>query len=125
VPAEKYRTEDRTPAVTFSLQGYHHALLSSILSHEYGIETRAGTICNHRLVRRWMEVDDDEQKDIEERIREGDRLASYGIVRASIGIHNTHEDIRGLVDALLAIASHGPKQNYTALHNKGIYVSSK
>lgn len=112
VPKEKYLFEDRIGTFPFTLNGYHHALLSSILEHEYAIETRAGTICNHRLVRRWFEITDEKQKEIEGQIKNGNRLASYGIVRASLGIHNTKEDIDLLVNALTEISKNGPKLKY-------------
>lgn len=121
VPLEKFLSEDRIGTFPFTLKGYHHALLSAILDHEYGIETRAGTICNHRLVRRWFNVDDDAQGIIEERIRSGDRLASYGAVRASIGIYNTQEDIDRLVDALRSIQENGPRLQYESLPRDETY----
>lgn len=122
VPAEKYLTEDRIGAFTFNMNGIHHALLSAILENEYGIETRAGTICNHRLVRRWFDIDDTKQKEIEEKIKGGDRLASYGIVRASLAIHNTKEDIDALVSALEAIAANGYALKYKSVPAEEIYV---
>ncbi len=109
IDAKKYLDEDRIGTFPFNLSGYHHAWLSAILDHEYNIETRAGTICNHRLVRRWIGVSDVEQEMIEEKIQQGDRLASYGIVRASIGCHNTKEDIDMLISALKNIAKNGPR----------------
>lgn len=118
VPLEKYRAEDRIGTFPFTLMDarnakpFHHALLATILGCEYGVETRAGTICNHRLVRRWFNVSDEEQRAIEERIRAGDRLASYGVVRASLGIHNTNEDIDRLVEALICIGERGPRLEY-------------
>jgi len=122
VPAEKYLTEDRIGTFTFNLKGYHHALLSAILENEYGIETRAGTICNHRLVRRWFKIGDKTQKEIERKIAGGDRLASYGIVRASLGIHNTKEDVDALVSALKEIAESGNKLKYKPVPVEEIYV---
>jgi cysteine desulfurase / selenocysteine lyase len=122
VPAEKYLSEDRVGTFTFNMKGYHHALLSAILENEYGIETRAGTICNHRLVRRWFNVDEATQKDIEAKIAGGDRLASYGIVRASIAIHNTKEDIDALVSALKSIAANKHALKYTAVPLEEVYV---
>lgn len=122
VPTEKYMTEDRIGTFTFNLKGYHHVLLSAILENEYGIETRAGTICNHRLVRRWFKVDDKKQKEIERKIAGGDRLASYGIVRASFGIHNTKEDVDVLVSALAKIAESGNKLKYIPVPVEEIYV---
>lgn len=125
VSPEQYRKEDRVGAVAFNLAGYHHALLASILEHEYGIETRAGTICNHRLVRRWMTVSDVEQKRIEKEVAGGNRLASYGIVRASIGVHNTKRDIDWLVCALKEIQAHGPTLKYKPVPHEETYAPSK
>ncbi|MFA6521986.1 MAG: aminotransferase class V-fold PLP-dependent enzyme [Patescibacteria group bacterium] len=122
VPAEKYLTEDRTGNFTFSLKGYHHALLSAILENEYGIETRAGTICNHRLVRRWFKINDTTQNEIEKKIASGDRLASYGIVRASLAIHNTKKDVDALVLALKSIAESKHKLKYKPVPIEEIYV---
>jgi len=97
IELEKYINEDRIGTFVFNLPGYHHSLLSSILDKEYKIETRAGTICNHKLVRQWFNINDKEQSKIEKEIREGNRLASYGIVRASLGIQNTKKDINILI----------------------------
>lgn len=121
VPFEKFLSEDRIGTFPFTLKGYHHALLAAILDHEYGIETRAGTICNHRLVRRWFDVDDDTQAEIEERIKNGDRLASYGAVRVSIGIFNTKEDIDRLVDALKSIQQNGARLRYKPMPHEETY----
>ncbi len=112
IDPEKHVKENRIGIFVFNLKNYHHALLSAILEHEYNIETRAGTICNHKLVRRWCKVGDQEQKKIEAAIKKGDRLASYGIVRASLGIHNTKADIDALVNALVNISQHGIKYSY-------------
>ena len=111
VRLEEYK--DRTGAVAFNVTGLHHALVSAILENEYGIETRAGTICNHRLVRKWLRITDQEQHEIEEKIRQGNLLASYGIVRASIGEYNTKEDVEKLLDGVEKIAFKGPQRHYT------------
>lgn len=122
VPPEKYITEDRLGIFPFNLDGMHHALVSAILDTEYGIESRAGTICSHRLVRRWFDVDDRSQKSIEKKVAAGDKLASYGIVRVSLGIHNTKEDIDTLVSALKEISAGKSARTYTPLPQEGIYV---
>lgn len=122
VRPDVYVRQDRIGTFTFNLAGYHHALVSAILENEHGIETRAGTICNHRLVHGWSDIDDATQKDIESRIEQGDRLASYGIVRASICIHNTKADIDVLVAALKSIIAHGPQLRYKPVPIEEIYV---
>lgn len=118
----KYVQENRLGVFPFNLEGYHHALLSSILEHEYDIETRAGTICNHRLIRRWFNVDDAAQKEIEKRMASGDRLATYGIVRASLGVHTTEEDVDLLISALSKILKNGPGLKYKAMPEDGLYL---
>ena len=57
-------------------------------------------------------VTEDEQARIEAEIQSGNRLASYGIVRASLGCHNTAADIERLADALAAIVTSGPSARY-------------
>lgn len=122
VSPQTYIDQDRIGTFTFNLKGYHHALVSAILENEYGIETRAGTICNHRLVHGWENIDDETQRDIERRIEQGDRLASYGIVRASVCLHNTRRDIDALVAALKSIVTHGARLPYRPVPSEEIYV---
>lgn len=112
VPASRYPADDRIGTFPFLVDGLHHALVAAALEHEHGIEVRAGTICNHRLVRRWLAVSDAEQRRIEDAIVAGDRLASYGIVRASLGCHSTTADIERLADALRTIVADGVRQRY-------------
>jgi selenocysteine lyase/cysteine desulfurase len=112
VPAASYPADDRIGTFPFVVDGLHHALVAAALEHEHGIEVRAGTICNHRLVRRWIGVGDEEQARIEEAVAGGDRLASYGIVRASLACHSTEADVDRLVEALRALVAHGPAARY-------------
>lgn len=122
VDPEKYIEEKRLGIFPFNLAGYHHMLLSAILEHEYGIETRAGTICNHRVIRRWFNVSDSEQRIMEDEISGGNRLASYGIVRASLGLHNTREDIDMLASALMEIAEKGAGLGYRAVPEEEVFI---
>lgn len=114
VPVERYHTDDRIGTFPFVVDGLHHALVAAVLEHEHGIEVRAGTICNHRLVRRWIGVSDAEQERISAEIAAGDRLASYGIVRASLACHSTVEEVDRLAAALTSITAEGPKGRYRA-----------
>ncbi|MCD2186766.1 aminotransferase class V-fold PLP-dependent enzyme [Actinomycetospora soli] len=122
VEEESYRTEDRIGAVPFHVEGRHHALVASVLEAEHGVEVRAGTICNHRLVRRWVGAEDAEQARVVAAIAAGDRLASYGVVRASLGLQNTRADVDRLVAGLTAIAVDGPRLSYRPLPAQECYV---
>ncbi|MGD9527367.1 aminotransferase class V-fold PLP-dependent enzyme [Pseudonocardia sp.] len=112
VPATAYLVDDRIGTFPFTVDGLHHALVAAALEHEHGIEVRAGTICNHRLVRRWAGIDDAGQARVEAAIAVGDRLAGYGIVRASLACHCGAEDVERLVEALTDLAVHGPRLRY-------------
>lgn len=109
---EAYESGTRIGVFPFTIEGMHHAKVAAILEHEYAIEVRAGTICNHQLVRRWFDVDAENQAIIEQQIQAGDRLASYGIVRASLGCHNTMEDAEALLAAVEEIARTGGRLTY-------------
>jgi len=122
VDPAKYARERRLGVFPFNLEGYHYALLGAVLEHEYGIETRAGTICNHRVVRRWFDVTCEAQKKMEAEITAGNRLASYGIVRASLGVHNTEEDVDLLAGALSSIRKDGPSLRYRPFPEDGLYM---
>jgi cysteine desulfurase / selenocysteine lyase len=121
VPLESYLRDDRLGIFPFTLRGYDPFHLAAILEHEHGIEVRAGTICNHRLVRRWFRVNEDEQRQIEGEITRGNRLATYAVARASLGIHNTEEDIDRLARALDSIRAQGPALRYRPAPERECY----
>jgi selenocysteine lyase/cysteine desulfurase len=121
VKPDLYKREDRIGTFPFNLTGFHQSRLAAILEHEYGIEVRAGTICNHRLVRRWLGISDTEQAEIETALKAGNRLATYGIVRASLAIHNTRADIDSLAEALTQISLKGPRLEYTPVQAHETY----
>lgn len=112
IPEDLYKKENRIGTIVFNLDNYHHTLLSTILDTEYGIETRSGTICNHRIVKRWFNIKYNEQNNIEKEIQKGNRLSSYGIVRISFGIQNSKRDIDALIKALKNISEKGPVLKY-------------
>lgn len=114
IEPKTFLNQKRIGTIVFNLEGYHHSLLSSVLENEYGIETRAGTICNHKLVRRWFNISGKEQVIVEKKIKQGNRLATYGVVRLSIGIYNTKSDIDRLVQALEKISKKGHVLKYKA-----------
>ncbi|MFC1739697.1 aminotransferase class V-fold PLP-dependent enzyme [Planctomycetota bacterium] len=118
---------DRTPNIPFNIEGYNHGLTAAILGFEYGIGVRHGRLCADELVRLLLGFPKkDEKYLVEQVINYGRKTKVYGLVRASIGICNTDEDIERLVEAVGRIVRDGSKFEYepeydeqaTAKHGK-------
>jgi selenocysteine lyase/cysteine desulfurase len=112
---------DRTPrlgVVSFNLAGLEHGLVAAVLNDYYNVAVRNGCFCAHPYVREllkpelWaLEIDPD-TGDAEALIRPW-----RGMVRASLGLYTTDEDIEALlagIGELLARPDH-----YRALYLAG------
>jgi selenocysteine lyase/cysteine desulfurase len=96
--------ENRLGVVAFAIGDLYHQQVAAILSHEFGIAVRPGCFCAHPLIKHLLRVSAEEERRLEARIQEGDRRFTPGAVRASIGIHNTEEEIDRFLDAVRVIA---------------------
>ena len=102
----------RIAVQTFTLDGYHHSQLASILSAEYGIAVRDGCFCAHPLMVHLLGVGEDEVARIREEVRAGSHANVPGATRASGGLTTSDDDVDRLVDALGRIATDGPRWTY-------------
>jgi cysteine desulfurase/selenocysteine lyase len=114
---------DRLAVVPFNIDGLPHALVSAILSEEWGIGTRSGCFCAHPYVKAMLGVSETEARALEARILAGDHSDVPGMVRASFGWSNTFDDAHRLVEAVRAIAG-GRFQQCYALGADGEYSHS-
>lgn len=112
---------DRLGVVPFVIRDIHHALTAAILSYEYGIGVRHGHLCQYEFMRRALGVSREQQSSIVRDIRGGDKSSMYGMVRASLGLHNTESDIDQLVEAVRLIATEGPRARYVLNRSLGEY----
>jgi selenocysteine lyase/cysteine desulfurase len=106
------RTHDRLGVVTFMVAGVHHAQVAAILSYEWGIAVRHGCFCAHPLIKRLLNITREQERLFEEEIRRGDRRNTPGAVRASLGLHNTEEEVDRFVEAVRSIAQREWKGEY-------------
>ena len=104
--------EDRLGVVAFNVRGLPHALVSEILADEWGIATRSGCFCAHPYVKRLLGLSLAEEAEAQQRIRRGDRSDTPGMVRASIGLQSTIEDIQLLAAAVEEIAAGRHRPGY-------------
>ncbi len=90
-------SDSHVPFTAFNLKGIPYQTLARSLGEEYGLAVAAGTSGANLYVQDLLGLTDREAYSL---YRSG---KNYGIVRASIGMFNSFNDIDRLADALLAI----------------------
>ena len=90
---------ERVGVATFTIEGLDSALVSAVLSAEYGIGVRDGKFCAHLLLDALLEDP------------HGDHHPETA-VRASIGLANNPEHITRLLGAIATLAADGPAFGY-------------
>lgn len=112
----------RLGVVSFQVEGVPHALVSAILSYEYGIGVRNGCFCAHPYVLRLLGVDKMEVERHRMDIMAGNKSQLPGLVRVSIGLQNTYEEIDKLLCTLKNITRGEYSHNYYLDYKTGAYI---
>ncbi len=102
----------RLGVIPIQAEGYNHAQLAAILGYEWGIGVRNGCFCAHPYIKHLLGVSDAELDGFLEELRGGRQRLLPGLVRISLGLHNTPADIDYLGTALETILRHGPQATY-------------
>ena len=92
--------DDRVGVIAFNLGSLPHALVAAILGYEAGIGVRSGCFCAqsyvaHLLGRAAGRPDRWQPRDLA-----AQRTERPGMVRLSLGVYNTRDDVDALVDML-------------------------
>lgn len=96
----KYQDSGSVGIIPFNMKGINHNLLSKILSKEAGIAVRSGFFCAHPYCQRLLGYS---EKDMDYYFENKD--ADFpGMVRISLGMYNTYEEINLLTKTLKAIS---------------------
>ncbi len=96
----------RTATISFNIKGMDHGLVAAILNDYFNVSVRNECFCAHPYVKEMIMddlldmVDDIEMEDIESIYH-----LKRGMVRASIAMYTTEEDVEALVVALKDISS--------------------
>ena len=93
--------EDLGSTLTFTVKGLPADWVAEELDSIYGIGVREGAFCVYRYVNRLVGITDD--KDIVEAIKHGFKDKIARVIRASIGLQNTMEDMILFVEAIKGI----------------------
>ena len=96
----------RAGSISFNVIGVDHGLTAAILNDYFNIAVRNECFCAHPYVKE-MIIDDllDLTSELGEDNFEEEVFLKSGMVRASVGLYNTQEDIDTLVSALKEIIS--------------------
>lgn len=99
----------RTGTVAFNLRGLDHALVAAALNDYWGIAVRNACFCAHPYVREMLKPELwalDEEIDIEQAEGLAALRRRQGMVRASLGLYTTGEDLRVLQAAIGELLLH-------------------
>jgi selenocysteine lyase/cysteine desulfurase len=112
------------PVAAFTVQGVPHALVAARLAAEEGIGVRHGCFCAHPYLMRLLGLGRDEIRRYRDQVRQGDRSAMPGAVRASAGINTTNDDVQRLLAAVARVAAEAPPVPYRQDPHTGDYHPS-
>jgi hypothetical protein len=102
------------------LKGVPDQLVAAVLGYEWGIGVRSGCFCAQPYVSSLLEIDKAGQNLNRYRALHQRRDLMHGLVRISLGLYNTQDDIDSLVVALHAIVR-GEFGKYCVDRRSGIY----
>jgi cysteine desulfurase/selenocysteine lyase len=108
--ADAARAGERLGVIPFALDCVDPRLVGAILSCDYGIAVRCGAFCAHPYVQRLLGADAS---------CEGER--PNGLVRASLGLASSADDVETFGDALEAIARGAHADDYVFDASEGAY----
>lgn len=101
VYADSNEISDRVGVFTFNIDKVGAADVAQAFADRWGIAVRQGEFCAHPLCHRLMGVSDEE---LVEAMKKPD-FAAPAMVRVSMGMYNTEEEIDTLIEAVATIAA--------------------
>lgn len=94
----------RAGVVAFNVGDLPHGLVAAYLNDEHDIAVRNGCFCAQPYINALLDLPDAEQKRYRDEMSCGDRRNLPGMVRASLGVYSTEEDIEALGAAIEVLA---------------------
>lgn len=94
----------RAGVVSFNLAGLHYGLVAAYLNDFHDIAVRHGCFCAHPYVKALIGVDEQTEASYRREMLCGDRRNVPGMVRASLGVYSTEDDVEALGEALERLA---------------------
>lgn len=90
----------RVGVFAFTVEGLPYGLVAAYLDDFHDIAVRDGCFCAHPYVKALLGVTREEERRYLAEMAQGDRRRVPGMVRASLGLYSTRDDVDALADAL-------------------------
>jgi cysteine desulfurase/selenocysteine lyase len=109
---------DRLGVITMNAPAFGHAKLAAALGYEHGIGVRNGCFCAQPYVRELLGVSDQQMQQVLRKLACGEHTDVPGMVRMSLGVYSTADEVDQFVEALRQVLTDGPSGHYVldALH---------
>lgn len=111
--------EDMVGVISFNFKNIPHNLLAAMLSYEAGIGVRNGCFCAHPYVHNLLNLSNKEIVNLQKNLLMGKLEDIPGLVRVSLGMYNTIDEINTLINTLSTI-----KDNENELLKKYVFNSN-
>jgi selenocysteine lyase/cysteine desulfurase len=112
---------DRVGVIAFNVGDIPHALVAAVLAEEGGIAVRSGCFCAQPYVARLLGLSDAELARTHRAQRAGDRSQRPGMVRISLGVYNTPDDVDRAIEMLARIARGEFERRYRVVAATGAW----
>ncbi len=90
----------RAGVVSFNVDGMEHGLVATYLDNFHNIAVRNGCFCAQPYVMSLLHVNVEAAEKLKQQLILGDRSHVTGMVRASLGVYSTRDDVDQLASAL-------------------------
>ena len=115
------KTDDRVGVIPCNLRSLPHGLVAAILGYEGGIGVRSGCFCAQSYVAMLLGREPPDLADWQGENPRLTRSTRPGMVRVSLGLHNTREDVDVLVTMLKRIVAGDYRGRYAPVPETGEY----
>lgn len=109
----------RAGVMTFNVDGLTHDVVARALADYFNIHVRNGCFCSHPQTENLLHIPSGLVEEIRRKIEAGEDLNVPGMIRASMGLYTTPEDIYRLVAAVKWIISHKKKVKEAYVYTQG------
>lgn len=105
IPLNRQQLSQRIGVISFNVEGLFHEDVAELLAKEGGVSVRSGCFCAQPYVQRLLHISKQEM----EQHMANPTLPHPGMVRVSLGLYNTREEIDVFLNLLERIASSRPR----------------